>query len=124
MVHQPAFPAQQDVDPKIAVAHPCRRQIVDAHRSGAWSGLCDTYRTGEREAAECHAHVSFGEVRRHGRAATEVHLDALGHLDRLLDDDLERERMYQRLKRQRSRALRRLKNLLGTASPLLLASGF
>ncbi|MBC7174048.1 MAG: hypothetical protein H5U40_16520 [Polyangiaceae bacterium] len=40
------------------------------------------------------------------------------------DDDLERERMYQRLKRQRSRALRRLKTLLGTSSPLLLANGF
>ncbi|WP_342379466.1 hypothetical protein NVS55_08340 [Myxococcus stipitatus] len=40
------------------------------------------------------------------------------------DDDLERERMYQRLKRQRSRALRRLKTLFGASSPLLLASGF
>ncbi len=39
------------------------------------------------------------------------------------DDDRERERMYQRLKRQRSRALRRLKTLLGASSPLLLASG-
>lgn len=39
------------------------------------------------------------------------------------DDDLARERLYQRLKRQRSRALKRLKTLLGT-SPLLLASGF
>ena len=47
------------------------------------------------------------------------------YVDRVApDDDLERERMYQRLKRQRSRALRRLKNLLGTASPLPLASGF
>lgn len=40
------------------------------------------------------------------------------------DDDLARERLYQRLKRQRSRALRRLKTLLGASSPLLLASGF
>lgn len=40
------------------------------------------------------------------------------------DDDLARERMYQRLKRQRSRALRRLKTLLGGSSPVLLASGF
>lgn len=35
------------------------------------------------------------------------------------DDELERERMYQRLKRQRSRALRRLKTL----GPTRLASG-
>lgn len=40
------------------------------------------------------------------------------------DDDIERERMYQRLKRQRSRALKRLKALLDTSSPLPLASGF
>ena len=47
------------------------------------------------------------------------------YVDRLgPNDDLERERMYQRLKRQRSRALKRLKTLLGTSSPLLLASGF
>ena len=39
------------------------------------------------------------------------------------DDDLERERMYQRLKRQRTRVLRRLRSLLGQ-SPMLLASGF
>jgi hypothetical protein len=39
------------------------------------------------------------------------------------EDDLERERMYQRLKRQRTRALRRLRALLAT-SPTLLASGF
>ena len=39
------------------------------------------------------------------------------------DDDVARERLYQRLKRQRSRAMRRLKTLLA-ASPLLLASGF
>ena len=39
------------------------------------------------------------------------------------DDDVERERMYQRLKRQRTRVLRRLRALLGR-SPTLLASGF
>lgn len=47
------------------------------------------------------------------------------YVERLVPgDDLERERVYQRLKRQRSRALRRLKTLLGGASPPLLASGF
>jgi hypothetical protein len=39
------------------------------------------------------------------------------------DDDLERERTYQRLKRQRTRVLRRLRTLLGQ-SPARLASGF
>lgn len=58
--------------------------------------------------------------------ATVLRRELLRHyVERLVpDDDLERERVYQRLKRQRSRALRRLKTLLGGASPLLLASGF
>jgi len=47
------------------------------------------------------------------------------YVERLVpDDELARERMYQRLKRQRSRALRRLKALLGSSTPLLLVSGF
>jgi hypothetical protein len=39
-------------------------------------------------------------------------------------DEVARERLYQRLKRQRSRAMRRLKALLTNASPMLLAGGF
>lgn len=39
------------------------------------------------------------------------------------DDDVERERMYQRLKRQRTRALRRVRALLAR-TPTQLASGF
>jgi hypothetical protein len=40
------------------------------------------------------------------------------------DDDLERERMYQRLKRQRTRLLWRLQTMLTEVPPALLASGF
>lgn len=40
------------------------------------------------------------------------------------DDDVARERLYQRLKRQRSRAMQRLKSLLTSASPLQLSMGF
>ena len=29
MIHEPAFPSQQDVDPKIAIANPRHRQITD-----------------------------------------------------------------------------------------------
>jgi hypothetical protein len=35
-----------------------------------------------------------------------------------------RERLYQRLKRQRSRAMQRLKSLLTSASPIQLSIGF
>ena len=40
------------------------------------------------------------------------------------DDDVARERLYQRLKRQRSRAMQRLKSLLTTTSPIQLSIGF
>jgi len=40
------------------------------------------------------------------------------------DDDVARERLYQRLKRQRSRAMQRLKSLLTSASPIQLSIGF
>jgi hypothetical protein len=40
------------------------------------------------------------------------------------DDDVARERLYQRLKRQRSRAMQRLKSLLITTSPIQLSIGF
>ncbi len=58
-------------------------------------------------------------------AATVLRRELLrSYVDRVApDDDLERERMYQRLKRQRTRVLRRLRTMLGQ-SPLLLASGF
>ncbi|GAB4214804.1 MAG: hypothetical protein OHK0013_39780 [Sandaracinaceae bacterium] len=58
-------------------------------------------------------------------AATVLRRELLrSYVDRVApDDDLERERMYQRLKRQRTRVLRRLRALLGP-SPVRLASGF
>jgi hypothetical protein len=58
-------------------------------------------------------------------AATVLRRELLrSYVDRVApDDELERERMYQRLKRQRTRVLRRLRTMLGQ-SPLLLASGF
>lgn len=58
-------------------------------------------------------------------AATVLRRELLrSYVDRVAPgDDLERERMYQRLKRQRTRVLRRLRTLL-VQSPTLLASGF
>jgi len=58
-------------------------------------------------------------------AATVLRRELLrSYVDRVApDDDLERERMYQRLKRQRTRVLRRLRALL-RESPVRLASGF
>jgi len=53
-----------------------------------------------------------------GREQLRSYVDRIGP-----SNALERERMYQRLKRQRTRVLRRLRRLLGQ-SPMRLASGF
>ncbi len=39
MVYSPTFPAQQDVDPELAVAHPALGQIADAHPQRCLIGL-------------------------------------------------------------------------------------